>query len=385
MYRMLEYILLSAVLITGEAGAVPVETRTPAPQETESYVLKSVEVTVRKTEEDIQKVPVSASVFSGEMLEGTGFDNTSKLTRFAPNVYLTMSGYENVITMRGGSSFESFMYPPTAVYIDDLIMPLHFSHWIDLIDIERVEVLRGPQGRLYGGNSLTGGFNYGTAIDNSTFTYDPEYTWNYEVGIKTEWLNHRLQANLALFYIAMSDKQVREMQYGEGGFTAKIDNAAKTHSKGFELELKARPASGWDISTGLGYTDAVIDDWIATEWNSDFTALIQNDYRGKKVPGVPEFTDYLGIQYRHPGGFFICGDLCCLGSVYADHKNNIKDDAHVLVNFRLGYSWKNLETELYGRNIFNTEYHAVSYDWDGAKLVQDGEPAMFGIRLTLRS
>ncbi len=230
---------------------------------------------------------------------------------------------------------------------------------------------------------LSGGYNYCLATDNASFTYDPEYTWNYEAGLKTQWLGNRLQANLAVFYIDMTDKQVYEMSSGASP-TSTVDNAAEAHSQGVELEIQARPARGWDLSVAWGYTEAKYDDWIATEWNSDYTDLTRTDYSDKKLPNVPAYTGHVGIQYRHPGGLFVRGDADVIGPLYADHHNNFEEDAYCLIDLQLGYECERFDVVLYGKNVFDTTYNTIAYDWSGEKMVQDGDPAIFGIRATYR-
>ncbi len=701
MNRFAGYLLLLSVLLLGAASALPAAASDEKRAATESYQLETYRVTAQKTEADAQKIPVSVTVASETMLDDADIDDTIELTRLVPNVYLKKSTSENVIIMRGLTSFESSIYSPTAVYVDDLLVPLHYGHLVDLVDIDRAEILRGPQGSLYGGNSLAGviniitrrpdnktrlklhgdisgyagggnnsleyniglsaaaplvsdrlylsvagswtkgdgfmtncyfdddtagrvdrknaravlrwtpapafdisfsadildnddriavyrfddgyyrtapytvdqdtvafqkesghsrnlrvaytgdglkflsvtgfrdytnenlqdydntadpmnyygahlsdyddrfisqefrlssardgvpftwlmglygfteetdinqdndvwmqyadtaidtegyavfgegtytlfdrlhltaglrydvrktegekvdsgiaiaddmdnaevlpkvsigydltdaaygyitvsrgflagGYNYSNAVDTASFAYDPEYTLNYELGFKTGWLDNRLQANLALFYIDMTDKQAVQMDYGEGYIITKVDNAAEAHSRGVELELRARPARGWDISAGIGYTDAEYDEWIATEWNSDYTDLTRNDYSGKTVPSVPEYTGHLGIQYRYAGGFFTRVDVNAVGPLYADQKNRLKEDAYALVNLQLGYETEHFDVVVWGKNVFDTEYHTVTYDWDGWKMVQDGDPARFGIRVVTR-
>jgi iron complex outermembrane receptor protein len=94
---------------------------------------------------------------------------------------------------------------------------------------------------------LAGGYNYSLVTNNNNFTYDSEYTWNYEAGIKTAWLDNRLMANAAVFYIDIKDKQVEEWLQGGGLFDRTVKNAAKAHSQGIELELQARPVRGLEI------------------------------------------------------------------------------------------------------------------------------------------
>ena len=88
-----------------------------------------------------------------------------------------------------------------------------------------------------------GGFN--RKLDESIYTYDAEYLINYETGIKTTFFQDRLMANISLFYMDLSDKQVRE--YDEQTDESIVTNAGDATSKGVELELRFRPAPGWDL------------------------------------------------------------------------------------------------------------------------------------------
>ena len=86
----------------------------------------------------------------------------------------------------------------------------------------------------------SGGFNYMTK-DPAYISYDPEYSWNYEVGLKSSWLDNRLILNFAAFYIDWQDQQIRvSRSLAEQLFK----NARESHSQGFEVEVVARPELG---------------------------------------------------------------------------------------------------------------------------------------------
>ncbi len=131
-------------------------------------------------------------------------------------------------------------------------------------------------------DSWPGGYNYSMATDPYTFTYDPEYVWNHEAGIKASWLDGRLLTSLSLFYLKILDKQVFEQITGSNPGT-KIDNAAKAHTQGLELEISARPVRGLDLFAGLGIIKGKYDDWIATEWNDTFTGHTKTELFRKRA------------------------------------------------------------------------------------------------------
>ena len=225
---------------------------------------------------------------------------------------------------------------------------------------------------------LEGGYNYAQASDTAGFVFDPEYTWNYEFGIKTNWFSNRLLANCSLYYISMDDKQVSE--YTPGGGIAQISNAAEAHSKGVELEVRARITPGLDIFGSFGYIDAKIDEWDAGS----------SDFSGNNMPNTPDYTYSAGIQYRHDNGFFGRADFLGTGEMYGNVQNDshVKLDAYELLNLRCGYESENYDIVLWCKNAFNEEYYASAFDYGDPKeaigVAQNGEPREFGVNLTYR-
>ena len=230
---------------------------------------------------------------------------------------------------------------------------------------------------------LAGGYHYTQATSEENFTYDPEYTWNYEIGTKTSWLNNKLMANLSAFYIDIKDKQVSE--FDPILIVPEITNAAEAHSMGVELELQARPMQGLDVFAGFGYTEAKIDDWTATEMDMMTYQFVTYDYEDKDLPDAPEYTYNLGVQYRHLSGFFGRVDLLGTGSFYHDAKNRVKEDGCELVNLRLGYEREHFDIMFWCKNLFDEEYATMKFEWAGVGVGGiDGEPRMFGVTVTYR-
>ena len=228
---------------------------------------------------------------------------------------------------------------------------------------------------------LAGGYIQHLATSEENFTYDEEHTWNYEIGIKTTWLDRRLMANLSAFYIDMEDKQVMEWC---PGMMRKITNAAEAYSMGVELELQARPMQGLDLFAGFGYTEAEFDDWTATEMDMMTQQLVTYDYEGKDLPNAPEYTYNLGVQYRHEIGFFGRVDLLGTGKFYGDSKNLAEQDSYELVNLRLGYEREHFDIVCWCKNLFDERYATMKVIWGADEMCVDGEPRMFGATLTYR-
>lgn len=228
---------------------------------------------------------------------------------------------------------------------------------------------------------LAGGYSYNFATGSDTLTYEPEFTTNYEAGVKSSWLQERLLAELSLFYIEMKDKQIAE--YLPGG-ARQINNAARAHSLGAELGLKARPLRGMELSAGLGYTEARIDRWSTMESAGPGKAPARYDYKDNRLPNVPETTYNIGAQYLAGNGLFARADLFGTGAFYFDAKNRLKESPYRLVNLRLGYYGETFDLTLWGKNIFDEEYETIKIDWLGEELGQDGTPRQIGASVTCR-
>ncbi|MBA2883268.1 outer membrane receptor protein involved in Fe transport, partial [Desulfosalsimonas propionicica] len=130
-----------------------------AEEEPGIHELGAVTVTARKREEDAQDVPFGSSVFSEIRLEDADIRDVNELTRFSPNVYMKHSTAGNIIVFRGVSTYDTSISSPAGFYVDGVYYPLSFMHNPDFFDIERIEVLKGPQGTLYGRNSESGVVN----------------------------------------------------------------------------------------------------------------------------------------------------------------------------------------------------------------------------------
>lgn len=129
--------------------------------------LERIEVTARKTVESLQEVPVAITSISASDLAERGIEVITEVQQFSPNTTLQRSrGTNSTITafIRGvGQQDPLWGYEAgVGIYVDDVYMARPQGAVLDLLDIERVEVLRGPQGTLYGKNTIGGAIKYVT-------------------------------------------------------------------------------------------------------------------------------------------------------------------------------------------------------------------------------
>ena len=236
----------------------------------------------------------------------------------------------------------------------------------------------------------SGSFN---TVDASVLgvPYDAEYSWNYEAGLKSGWLDNRLILNLAAFYIDCKDKQVF---LHTGAMNATIKNAAEATSLGFEIEALARPVRGLEIIGGFGYLDAEFDEFTDPIYDPVTGAKIgEKNYKDKELTFAPEYSYNLAVQYRYPlfnsNTLFSRLELQGVGDFYYDFDNEKKESSYEIVNAKLGYEgeYKGYGFDLYlwGKNIFDKEYSTSAF---GSEMMgwfaRAGDPQTFGITLTGR-
>ncbi len=164
--RFLQFSLITAIAITLGAGAVAQDSgETDASADQRRF--GPVVVTAQRREQSLIDVPLSVSAFDGDLLADLGVDDLTEVAKVSPNVTLEVSrGTNSTLTafIRGVgqqdpvAGFEAGV----GIYIDDVYLNRPQSAVLDVFDVERIEVLRGPQGTLYGRNTIGGAVKYVT-------------------------------------------------------------------------------------------------------------------------------------------------------------------------------------------------------------------------------
>ena len=142
-----------------------------------SVLMEEIVVTARKREESIQDAPLAVSAFTGTSLQARGIEKIDGIAAITPNM-----SFDNINTNGGGGSNASVYIrgvgqtdfipsadPGVGLYVDGAYLARSIGAILDLIDIERVEVLRGPQGTLFGRNTIGGAVSIHTIKPHSEF------------------------------------------------------------------------------------------------------------------------------------------------------------------------------------------------------------------------
>lgn len=160
---MIRHVLVSSTAFVALLASTPAVAQDAPPAEEESGIADIV-VTAQRREQNVQDVPIAISAFSADQLEAQGVGNTLQLGQYVPNLTAqnnTGLGSANAYYLRGLGNTETIATfdPPVGTYVDDIYISRQNANNLSLFDVERVEVLRGPQGTLFGRNTTGGAIN----------------------------------------------------------------------------------------------------------------------------------------------------------------------------------------------------------------------------------
>lgn len=170
-----------------------------------ALMIEEVIVTAQKREQSLQDVPVSVSVMAGAAIAESGITNLDELSTHVPNLSISEGSQTTAITMRGlGSGINQGFEQSVGMFIDGIYAGRDRQFRSPFLDVASVEVLRGPQGTLFGKNTIAGALNLRTAKPEDEFeaslrtTYEPEYNDYAVEGILSGPVSDTFKARLAV-------------------------------------------------------------------------------------------------------------------------------------------------------------------------------------------
>lgn len=229
--------------------------------------------------------------------------------------------------------------------------------------------------------SYTRGFRVGGLTELGVSTediplveYKPEYSHNYELGLKNTFFNNRLRLNATLFYSVLTDVQLPVLLMPDA-FTIVV-NGGRLESRGAELEMQAIPIKNLELHYNVGYTKAVFSSIDV----QDFAPV--NLAENNRQIFTPEYTSMMVLQYSpdlsvdRPLKGVIRLEWSSLGRQYFNYANTVFQDPYNLINSRVGLKYEKHEFYIWGRNLLNTTYIEHGYEFGAVRL---GDPRNFGI------
>ncbi|MAT92387.1 MAG: hypothetical protein CME59_07280 [Halioglobus sp.] len=302
--------------------AAPVLCSAPAVTAKEAPTLEEVIVTARKREENLQETPVSITALSGTQIEQLKLFNVADIEQRTPN--LTVRASDNGVSsalqayLRGVGQFDFALTvdPGVGMYVDGIYLARTVGANFQLADIEQVQVLRGPQGTLFGKNTIGGAINVVTRRPSGETNYSAELT-----GGEDNYLSFDGYAEFPL-----SDDLAASVA------------VLTTHSDGWQERDRGDDAGNDDMWATRGHLDAD----FTPEWNShlvmDYTHIDQNVY-----PQVlADFDPGAAVAGPYNGAVLApIGESCCEPNIDDIDKSQALNRLDKDQNDTWGLSWTN--------------------------------------------
>jgi len=203
--------------------------------------IETVVVTAEKRSEDIQAVPISIQAFTSKQITDLGIKSSTDLSQFTPNLDIALvagNGNQPIITIRGVglNDYDTNNAGPNGVYLDDVYLSSPASQTFQTFDLERIEVLKGPQGTLYGRNTSGGAINFISVKPSDEFTGN----FHAEYGA---YGTYQLEGAIGGQITDGLDGRIAVVHNGSGGYTLNAltgnrENGANNYAGRAQLQWK---------------------------------------------------------------------------------------------------------------------------------------------------
>jgi iron complex outermembrane receptor protein len=314
--------------------------------------IDEVVVTAERREANLQDVPISVTSFSAADLESYQVDTLGDLQALVPNLSLHVGDANNaVVYIRGVGQIDSiaFFEPGVGIYLDEVYLGRAQGAFLDVLDVERIEVLRGPQGSLYGRNTVGGAVKYVSAAATDELSAKLSATvgdynqLDYRASLSGPIVADRLSGRLTVAYLSRDG-------YSENVFDGRDDGDRKTAFGRGVLNFQATDNLSFQLTAD--YTNSDPDKSRTPAKETPIDVLIVDPFTfGVSVSSFAADTD----------PFIVNADF-----------NNIEQTKTKGVDFKVDW---NIDDTLSFKSI--TSYRELEY---GTEIDLDGTPInSFGI------
>ncbi len=217
--------------------------------------------------------------------------------------------------------------------------------------------------------------------------YKPEYSWNYELGVRGNMWNNRINAELSLFYIDCRNQQLSTVS----GYGRVTRNSGRTESYGLEASIGITPIDNLRLTASYGYTHATFKEYELG--NAGEAGYI--NYTGNYVPFAPmhsiAVTGAYTLELAREHYLTLSAQCNGNGKIYWTEANNAVQPLYALLNASLTYEWNWLEVSLWGKNLTGTRYNTFYFETTNAinlaspnAFAQQGRPLTFGANIAFK-
>lgn len=212
-----------------------------------------------------------------------------------------------------------------------------------------------------------------------------EYTWNYELYLRSEFFERRARLNANVYYVDWKDQQV-VIDLSDRESDSIGANAGRSTLYGAEVQFDADLTPSIKAYAALGYSHTEFVDFdVAVPPAAQALGVEVDPHKLDALEGnafayAPRWTAVLGGAWRGDNGAFASANLNYQGKSYADTANTRVNEARTLVNVRVGYDFGRVQASVFARNLFDVDYVK---DANSARPLL-GEPRVVGVTLEAR-
>ncbi|EDY84353.1 TonB-dependent receptor domain protein [Verrucomicrobiia bacterium DG1235] len=216
-----------------------------------------------------------------------------------------------------------------------------------------------------------GGANIAAFLEEGDpLTYGDETLWNYELGLRSRWLDGVLTSTVTAFYLDRSDAQLRDSAGAGGFFRYFTSNQGDAEHFGLEAETRWYVSENWTLNAGIGLLDT------------------KHDATGSELSNSPSYTYNAALSYSGDSGLFGSLELTGSDEYFESNSssNNEKRTAYSLVNATIGYKYEDWTFSLWANNLFDEEYQKRLFyfgnaqpDWTPTRYEDPADPRQIGV------
>ncbi|MBW8183757.1 TonB-dependent receptor [Shewanella nanhaiensis] len=236
-----------------------------------------------------------------------------------------------------------------------------------------------------------GGFNMALPEQLADKTeYDSETLYNYEIGLKSTWLDGDINTNFSVFYMDRQDQQVAASQQAvedSQRFYLYTENAGSSNNYGAELDGTWYATDNLKLYASLGWLETEYGDY---SYQDKYGGTV--DLSGRELAHSPKFTYSAGATYRTDSGWFTNLTTSGKSEFYYSDSNESTSQAYTIFNARMGYETELWSAYLWGRNLFDEKYGTRGFyfgnepdqDWADKQYIRYGDPRQLGLTFSIK-
>ncbi len=298
-------------------------------------VIEEVVVTAQKTVQSLQDVPISVSALSGDFMQDNAIGDLVEVSTYVPNVrveFTSPSSPQVFIRGFGTNTFNPSFEPAVGLVQDEIFFGRGTYFTESMFDLERVEVLRGPQGTLFGKNTIAGVFNVSSR--SAPGEEGSAGNLSYKSG---DYGDRRIEAGLGYRFSPSLGMRVSALLSDRDGRieNTKVNRKEDTRDQdAFRAKLEWNPTDSLDLELVAQTSDTTLNFWPRQLMNLDQDT---RDYLSQFDPQIEDDPTNFQTSFNNPGEMFKGSDtVLARGNWSFGPMLGLSDFATTLI---VGVSW----------------------------------------------